>query len=212
MATTVSTPALESGDRLTRAEFHRRYRARPDIPKAELIDGVVYVTAATRSEEHAKPHGVLAGWLALLTYTHPGVEFRDTATVFLTGDGEVQPDLLLFRPPPLGRVRRTEDGYLEGAPDLIVEIAASSASYDLHDKKALYERAGVPEYLVWRTVDGALDWFDLHEGRYVRREPDASGAIESRAFPGLRLNVARLPAGEYATVLTVQPGPEPPGR
>lgn len=201
MAASVSTVVLETGDHLTREEFHRRYRVRPDIHRAELIGGVVYVAAATRSEEHAKPHGVLAGWLAIYAYSHPGVEFRDNAAVFLLDENEVQPDLLLFRPPPLGRVQRTEDGYLEGPPDLIVKIAASSASYDLHGKKALYERARVPEYVVWRTLDGAVDWFDLQNGVYVRRDPDANGLIQSRGFAGLRLAVTRLLAGDYAAVL-----------
>ena len=203
MATSTETfPSLESGDRLMREEFHRRYCARPDIRKAELINGVVYVASPTRSEEHAKPHGVMAGWLAAYAAKTPDAEFRVEATVFLTDDGEVQPDCLLFRAPSAGRaVRLTEDGYLAGAPELVAEIAASSASYDLHDKKDLYRRAGVQEYLVWRVLDGALDWFDLQGGEYVRREPDARGVIESRVYPGLRLHVAKLLAGDYAGVL-----------
>ena len=39
----IGTPPLESGDRLTRQEFERRYTAASDIRKAELIEGVVYV-------------------------------------------------------------------------------------------------------------------------------------------------------------------------
>lgn len=96
----------------------------------------------------------------------------------------------------------TEDGYLEGAPELVVEVAASSASYDLHDKLRAYQRAGVQEYIVWRTLDNALDWFELSNGAYVRREPDAQGIIESRIFPGLRLDIIKLLAGDAAGVLT----------
>ena len=36
----IEIPPLESGDHLTRHEFERRYQARPDIKKAELIEGV----------------------------------------------------------------------------------------------------------------------------------------------------------------------------
>jgi len=211
MATSVHPVILETGDHLTRAEFHRRYLARPDLHRAELIEGVVYVAAATRSEEHAKSHGVLAGWLAVYAFSHPGVEFRDNATVFLLDESEVQPDLLIFRPPPLGRVRRTEDGYLEGPPDLIVEIAASSASYDLHEKKRIYERAGVREYVVWRTLDGAVDWFSLEGGVYERREPDQQGIIQSAVFSGLRLPVTRLLSGDYAAVLSAVGDGDPTG-
>ena len=54
---------------------------------------------------------------------------------------------------------------------------------------------------MWRVLDNALDWFDLRDGDYVRRGPDEHGVIESRIFPGLRLNVPRLLAGDYAGVL-----------
>jgi Uma2 family endonuclease len=117
----------------------------------------------------------------------------------------VQPEVLLFWQRPGGRVRITEEHYLEGVPDLIVEVAASSASYDLHDKRRIYERAGVPEYLVWRILEGEFDWLRLQDGAYVRVEPDAGGVIESRGFPGLRLNAPRLLAGEYATALAGEP-------
>ncbi len=39
-------PLLHPGDRLSRAEFERRYLAQPDIKKAELIEGVVYMPSA----------------------------------------------------------------------------------------------------------------------------------------------------------------------
>ncbi|MEB3343019.1 Uma2 family endonuclease [Okeania sp.] len=47
-----------------------------------------------------------------------------------------------------------KDGYVEGAPELIVEISASSASIDLHDKLKAYRSNQVQEYLVWRFYDG----------------------------------------------------------
>jgi hypothetical protein len=42
-------PPLENGDRLTRREFERRYNAMPDVKKAELIEGVVYMPSPTRA-------------------------------------------------------------------------------------------------------------------------------------------------------------------
>lgn len=202
MATTKARVPLESGDRLTRAEFHRRYCERPDIRRAELVNGVVYVASPTRFEVHGKQHGALSAWAGTYAFHTPGVRFGDNATVFLTDDGEVQPDVLLFRELRASTsVRLTPDGYLEGAPEFVAEVAASSASYDLHDKMEMYRRAGVLEYVVWRVFDGALDWFELRDGAYVRREPDADGVIESRVFPGLRLPVGALLAGDYAAVL-----------
>src|SRR5215217_7763216 len=94
MATrTAADVSLEPGDHLTREEFHRRYCARPDIKKAELIDGVVYVPSPLRYDRHAQPHFVVVSWLGMYVALHPGVQpGGDNGTVFLEGGHEVQPD------------------------------------------------------------------------------------------------------------------------
>jgi Uma2 family endonuclease len=190
---------LESGDRLTREEFHRRYCTRPDIKKAELVEGVVYVASPVRSL-HAAPHARVVVWLGTYQARTPGTRLDDNATVRLDGRNEVQPDACLWREEPDGP-RLSADGYIEGAPQLVVEVAASSASYDLHDKLNAYRRNGVLEYVVWRVLDGAIDWFRLEAGEYVRVAPNERGLIESAHFPGLRLDVAKLLAGDVAGVL-----------
>jgi Uma2 family endonuclease len=97
--------------------------------------------------------------------------------------------------------RLTEDGYLSGAPQLVVEVAASSVSYDLHNKKEAYRRNGVREYVVWRVQNQAIDWFHLEDGQYVTVQPDADGLVESAQFPGLKLDVRQMLAGNLAAVL-----------
>jgi Uma2 family endonuclease len=201
-ATAKPFTSLESGDRLTRDEFHRRYCARPDIKKAELVKGVVYVPSPARFGAHGKHTGAMTLWLGTYAAAVAGVEFADNTTVILGPTTEVQPDVILFRTgSPTASARISADDYIEGAPDLVVEVAASSVSYDLHDKMDAYRDAGVPEYIVWRVLDGAIDCFELRGGVYVRREPDDRGVIESRGFPGLRLNVAAMLAGNNAAVL-----------
>ncbi|MFN8556990.1 MAG: Uma2 family endonuclease [Dehalococcoidia bacterium] len=211
MATTTDAPiVLESGDRLSRAEFHRRYDLRPDIRKAELVLGVVYVPSPLRSEQHGEPHSLADFWLGAFAARTPGVRVSLDPTIYLTEDSEVQPDLVLFREPaPGGRLQRTPDGYLQGAPELVMEIAASSASYDLHDKREAYRRAAVPEYVVWRVIDQAIDWFRLHGGAYVPVAPDERGVIESAVFPGLRLSVPAMLAGDRAAILAALDPPLP---
>jgi Uma2 family endonuclease len=196
---------LEAGDHLTREEFHRRYLARPDIKKAELIDGVVYMPSPVRLDQHGEPHGFVMGWLAFYVSQAPGVRLGDNATVYLDGKAEVQPDASLVRLTP-GGPRLTEDGYIEGAPQLVVEVSARSATYDLHVKKEAFRRNGVQEYVVWRVLDRAIDWFRLRDGQYVLVEPDADGMVESEQFPGLRLHVPSMLAGDLATVLARQRG------
>jgi Uma2 family endonuclease len=193
---------LESGDRLTREEFHRRYCLRPDIHKAELIQGVVYVASPTRAT-HGQPHFDAIGWLYAYCSITPGVQAAAEATVYLSDDDEFQPDVCLFYDPPrqASGARLTEDKYIEGTPDLVVEIAASSAAYDLHDKLESYRRAGVPEYIVWQVYEGRIIWLRLSDGQYVRLEPDDRGVIASEIFPGLRLNVPAMLTGNRAAVV-----------
>jgi Uma2 family endonuclease len=139
-------------------------------------------------------------WLVLYKARTPGVQVGDNATVWLDPKNEVQPDAILWRDEPGGpRLRR--DGYIDGAPQLVVEVAASSASYDLHDKLEAYRRTGVREYIVWRVLDQGIDWFRLEAGEYARVEPDDDGVIESAHFPGLRLHVTKMLAGDVAGVL-----------
>ena len=198
-------PVLENGDRLTRAEFERRYEARPDLKKAELIEGVVRMPSPTRSAGHARPHAAALLWLGTYALATPGVQVNDNPTVRLDLDNEPQPDAaLLIDPNAGGQARMSDDDYIEGAPELIVEIAASSASYDLHDKLHVYRRNGVREYLVWRTLDRRFDWFELAAGVYRPRRPDASGLVRSRAFPGLRLAVDALLRGDLPAVVEAQ--------
>jgi Uma2 family endonuclease len=101
-----------------------------------------------------------------------------------------------------GRSRISEDDYIEGAPELIVEIAASTASYDLHDKLRAYRRNGVREYLVWAVLEKEFRWYVLEEGEYRQQEPDAAGCLSSPFFAGLALDVKALLAGEMGQVLT----------
>ncbi len=132
----------------------------------------------------------------------PGVDLGDNATVRLDGDNEPQPDALLRLEPSLGgQSRISADDYIEGAPELIVEIAGSSAAYDLHDKLKVYCRHGVQEYLVWQIYEQRLDWFHLVDGSYLALLPDTQGVIASQVFPGLSLAVAAMLVGDMAAVL-----------
>ena len=132
----------------------------------------------------------------------PGVRAADNATVRLDLDNEPQPDALLrIVPAAGGRARMTVDDYIDGAPELIVEIAASSAAIDLHDKLRAYRRNGVQEYVVWRVLEQPIDWFVLSDGEYRPMTTNPAGMLESRVFPGLRLAVDALLQGDLAMVL-----------
>jgi Uma2 family endonuclease len=196
-----ATPPLETGDQLTLEEFERRYEAHPEIKKAELIDGVVFV-ASPVSSQHGEPHLDLATWLGFYRASHPGIRAGDNTSMRRRPRSMVQPDLYLRRIE--GTATLSEEGYLESGPELVAEISNTTASYDLHSKMEVYRRAGVQEYIVWRVYDRAIDWFELKDGRYERLYPDESGVIESHVFPGLRLDVEKMLAGDLAAVLAEQ--------
>ncbi|WP_287296668.1 Uma2 family endonuclease, partial [Moorena sp. SIO2C4] len=197
-------PILENGDRLTRVEFERRYQAMPDTKKAELIEGVVYVASPVRITKHANPHGKIITWLGVYEAATPGVMLGDNPTVRLDFDNEPQPDAILrIDQQKGGQSRITDDDYIEGAPELIVGIAASSASYDLHDKLRAYRRNGVKEYLVWLVQEQQFRWYELDAGEYLQQQPDQLGVLSSNVFPGLQLAVEPLLAGEMQRVLAV---------
>jgi Uma2 family endonuclease len=203
---------LENGDRLSRDEFERRYEAMPHLKKAELIDGVVYVMSMPVSAGfHGGPQADLLCWLGNYRAATPGLQVLDNSTVRLDWDNEPQPDASLRILPAYGG-QSTDDGqYVGGAPELCCEIAATSASYDLHQKKEAFRRNGVCEYLVWRTKDRALDWFILRGGLYETLQPDDQGVIRSEVFPGLWLHAQSLLDGDLGAALKGLKGLASPG-
>jgi Uma2 family endonuclease len=198
-------PPLENGDRLSYREFERRYAAMSGDRKAELVEGVVYMASPLRFATHAEPHGRLITWLGVYQAATPSTAMGIEPTVRLDSDNEFQPDGVLLIPG--GRSQFNPEGYIQGAPELVVEIAASSAAIDLGDKKRVYRRNGVQEYLVWQIFDDKLDWFYLEEGVYQSLTPDDEGILRSRVFPGLWLNRPQLLQNNLAAVLeTLQAG------
>lgn len=199
-AHTSSVPLLHSGDRLSQPEFHHRYEQYPDHVKSELIQGTVYMASPQR-----RPHGTyevrLSTLLGLYEAATPGVEAAHNTTVILGDDSEPQPDLLLRVLPERGGVARTENEYLHGGPELIIEVAHSTAAIDLHQKKDDYERGGVAEYVVVCLEEPQVFWFDLAGGR--SRKTPADGVLRSKAFPGLWIDSKALFRGDLQHMVQV---------
>jgi Uma2 family endonuclease len=204
VVTLPSIPPLENGDYLSRGEFERRYNAMPKTIKAELIEGRVYMSSPVRCKSHGNPENKIATWVGFYSAHTRGVTAANNATVQMDEINEPQPDVLLIIEEHVGgQAIINADDYLEGAPELIVEVAASSATHDLRDKKEAYRRNGVQEYIVWSVYDSQLQWFRLEAGQYTSLNPDDDGIIRSRFFPGLWLDVEALLEGDMAEVLAV---------
>ena len=194
-----AAPPLRDGDRLTRAEFERRWDATPGLKRAELIDGRVRLMPAL-SVDHGDLHGDIFLVLGMYRCVTPGVVSSIESSVRLDGRNMPQPDAHL-RLARGGRSRVDADRILVGPPELVVEVARSSVGYDLGAKMAAYRANGVPEYLVVRVDDGAVDWFALRPAGYERLPAGADGVLRSEAFPGLWLDPAALVAGDGPALL-----------
>jgi hypothetical protein len=196
-------PPLRNGDHLDRDEFERRYNAMPDVKKAELIDGVVYMPSPVSFEEHGEQHAHLMGLLAFCRFHTPGVRVGDNSTIRLDMGNVPQPDaLLLVEPERGGRVTIT-DGYITGGPELAAEVAASSVSIDRNAKLRAYRRNGVREYILWRVEDREIDWFVLRSSEYELLPVGPDGIVRSEVFPGLWLDPQALIAEDVGRILAV---------
>jgi len=130
---------LRSGDRMTRWEFHALYEQTPEDFKAELIGGTVYV-ASPMTADHGEGQGALGTLFGVYSSRTFGTRGGENSTLLLADDSEPQLDVYLrILSECGGQGRKNADGYLEGAPELIAEIAYSSHAIDLHLKRPAFE-------------------------------------------------------------------------
>ena len=191
---------LVAGQRMTRAEFHGRYKEAPPNLKFELIEGVV-IMASPLGKSHARNHMRVMVWLGTYEFQTPGVEAFDNASAALGDQDEVQPDVSLRIRPALGGQSHDLGNIIGGAPELVVEVADSSRRLDLGPKLAVYDRAGVLEYVVCLVDPFEVAWFARRDGHLVRVQPDGDGLYRSAAFPGLWLDPAALGSGDGPALL-----------
>jgi len=197
----VATPQLLPGQRLTLDEFLRRWEAMPELKRAELIDGIVYMPSPV-GRSHSSHELKMAMWIGAYESATPGTEGASNPTVLLLGNAP-QPDVFLRILAEYGGQSRTEGELAAGPPELAVEVCATSKAYDLGPKLKLYERAGVREHLTLILKPAQVIWRELVDGKYVLFEADPDGILRSRVFPGLWLDSAAAIAGDGARVLAV---------
>ncbi len=198
-------PSLHNGDRMSQAEFHRRYEAYPEDVKFELIGGTVYM-ASPLKRQHGTYHIELSLVLGHYKAGTPGVEAADNMTAILGEESEPQPDLMLRLLSECGgQSRYNEEDYLVGAPELIAEVAHSSRAIDMNRKRQDYLEAGVQEYLVFCVEEQELHWFHFPSRRKLKA--DRNGIWKSRIFPGLWLaGPALLARDSVRLIAAVQQG------
>jgi len=192
---------LITGERMSREEFLRRWDAIPDLKNAELIEGIVYVPSPV-SWDHAKFEELMGGWLSHYAWSTPGCEVGRNGTWMILGSAP-QPDIHLVILPEYGGQMRFEGKYGAGAPELAVEICLTSTEVDFGPKLALYQRAGVREYITVEIFTKRIVWRVLEDGSYRELTSSPDGNFRSRTFPGLWFNQSAFWAADTASLKTL---------
>lgn len=195
-------PALVAGDFLSRTEFLHRWEAMPDLKRAELIRGVVYMPSPL-SLEHGDTEFDLAGWLAVYKLATPGCQGANNTTWLMGRSSAPQPDVSLRILPEYGGQSRKKGRYASGAPEFLTEVCVSSTAYDLHQKLEVYEEAGVKEYLAVLVREQEVRWHRLVRRRFKVVAAPADGVYCSAVFPGLWLDSVALLANDTPRVMAV---------
>jgi hypothetical protein len=194
------TQELRNGDRMAREEFHRLYEQMPENFRAELVGGIVYV-ASPLSLPHSDAHLLVGALFTLYQGQTPGTQAGNNATVLLGDEGEPQPDLFLrVRPEYGGQSATSTKLYVQGAPELVTEIAYTSRALDLHAKREDYQRYGVLEYVVFSLLDRRVHWFDLRNRKELPVPPD--GILKAATFPGLWLHADPIFANDTTRAIS----------
>ena len=122
-STTLRRPReLVEGQRLDQPTFHALYEAMPPGTRAELINGVVRMPSPV-GLPHGRAHVPTVMWLAYYQENTPGVEALVEASTVLGPKSEPQPDALLRILPEYGGRTRTDRRFVEGVPELLVEVS-----------------------------------------------------------------------------------------
>jgi hypothetical protein len=189
------------GDRMSREDFLARWDQMPALKRAELIDGIVYMPS---------PLSFAHGRLDVQMHTLLGVYAARTRVCeavsnasWLMLQSAPQPDAALLLLPQFGGSTRTVNKLASGVPELVVEVCLSSRSYDLGPKLALYQRAGVQEYIAVLLEEQRVEWRALTSGSYQLMDHHENGVFRSEAFPGLWLDEPALWAGDSSRMLEV---------
>jgi len=161
-----------------------------DNLRREIIDGELIVTAAP-STRHQDVVMRLSGELYQYVKEHGGKVYPAPTDVFFSDTNVVEPDVLFVSPENLGRV---EKKFVRSAPDVVVEVSSpSTRRLELHRKRELYERFGVPEYWYVDLESDRIEVYRLAEGRFgAPALLGRSDILASPQIPGFSITVDLL--------------------
>lgn len=192
-----SKPAFTAALRMSEAEFVDWCG---EDTRAEWVDGEVF-DMAPANIDHVRFDVWLINVLSAFVEHHDlGVVLGPQAQIRLPRPSRREPDVLFIAKDRLDIIKKT---YIEGAPDLIVEIVSpESIARDWREKYLEYEAAGVREYWVLDPAASRFEAYTLTDGRYARISESAD-RVASTVMPGLFLRPSWLTGGALPKVAEI---------
>ena len=156
------------------------YVAWPDDERWELIDGQAYNMTPAPTTRHQNIVYNVSFILKSKFLNKSCRPFVAPTDVVLSEYDVVQPDVFV-----VCDEKKITEANIQGAPDLIVEVLSpATALKDKREKKALYEKYGVKEYIIVDPTAQYIERFPLDEdGLYGKA--DIFGSIEILSLASL---------------------------
>ena len=187
---TTAKPKLRTGVRMSLDEF---LALGETDERLELFDGVLYVMGTP-----TKDHQFLMFWIRyyfevyLNGFEIPPAEVHHDLTTILSRELQraPEPDLVVVLS---GRTDIGGVSYVEGVPDIVVEIMSTDRSHDLVFKRRIYAEAGVREYWICDPRNDTVLPLELQDGEYVERPGlTAADTLTTPLLPGLSIPLADI--------------------
>ncbi|MGH7450524.1 MAG: Uma2 family endonuclease [bacterium] len=178
--------SLKSANAAGLVTFEKFYEIVEENVKANLLDGKII-----RDSPAIPRHGETCMWFStvLTLYVQKfdlGKINGGTTTIRLSAYQGPEPDIFFVRKSRLGIIG---EKYLEGAPDLCIEvISKSSRKIDRGRKFVLYAEHGVKEYWIVDPLRFTIEFYENQDGEWVEIKPDEHGRLHSKVLSGFWLN------------------------
>jgi Uma2 family endonuclease len=155
-----------------------------DGKRYEIIEGVLYELASPNTAHGMIIMNLVQYVLAPVVWALGGKILTAPLDVFLRDANPVQPDLLVLLADQLGQISKRG---VEGPPLLLIEVLSpSNPEHDRLVKRALYARAGVPEYWIVSPEAALIEILVLNGDRYQTHARVAGDELlTSMVLPGI---------------------------
>ncbi len=187
---TTSKPKIRTGARLSLAEF---LALGETDQRMELVDGLLYIMP-TATKDHQFLMFALRRRLEdhLDNFDIPPFEVHHDITTILSEETQraVEPDVVVIL---AGRYDIGGARWVEGAPDIAIEILSADRNRDLVLKRQLYAEAGVREYWIFDPANDTVLPLELRGDQYVELATlTAADTLTTALLPGLSIPLAEI--------------------